>query len=235
MRFQGSGEIMTKHFEREITLLKRRILTTGSMVEQMLREAVRSVEEGDPAAARWVIDQDAAVDAEEVANEEECLKILALHQPVALSLRFVTAVLKINNDLERMADQAVNIAERALRLLNRATPALRMGLHEIAERAMSMVRRALDALVALDKDAALQVCRSDAEVDALYRTACEGIEHHIQRHPGEVSAGLDMVAVLANLERCADLATNIAEDVVYTVGGQIIRHPGLARRSDGTP
>jgi phosphate transport system protein len=223
---------MTKHFEREITLLKRRILTTGSMVEQMLREAVRSVEEGDPVAARWVIERDAAVDAEEVANEEECLKVLALHQPVALNLRFVTAVLKINNDLERMADQAVNIAERSLRLLNRATPAIRMGLHEIAERAMRMVRQALDALVAMDKDAALVVCRSDAEVDALYRTACEGIERHIQRHPGDVSPGLDMVAVLANLERCADLATNIAEDVVYTVDGHIIRHPGLARRSE---
>src|SRR5436190_7325959 len=110
---------MTKHFEREITNLKRRVLGTGSMVEQMLREAVKSVEEGDPVAARWVIERDSAIDAEEVENEEECLKILALHQPVALSLRFVTAVLKINNDLERMADQAVNIAERALRLLNR--------------------------------------------------------------------------------------------------------------------
>jgi phosphate transport system protein len=218
---------MTKHFERELTLLKRRILTTGSMVEQMLREAVRSVEEGDPVAARWVIERDAAVDAEEIENEEECLKILALHQPVALSLRFVTAVLKINNDLERMADQAVNIAERALRVLNRATPAVRVGVHEISERALRMVRKALDALVSMD-----EVCRSDAEVDALYRDACESIKQHIERNPNDMSAGLDMVAVLANLERCADLATNIAEDVVYTVDGHIIRHPGISRRTE---
>jgi phosphate transport system protein len=223
---------MTRHFDREITALKRRILTTGSMVEQMLREAVRSVEEGDPSAARWVIERDSAIDAEEIENEEECLKILALHQPVALALRFVTAVLKINSDLERMADQAVNIAERALRLLNRASPAIRVGLHEIAERALRMVRKALDALVAMDKDAALEVCRSDAEVDELYRDACQRIERHIQHNPGDVSAGLDMVAVLANLERCADLATNLAEDVVYTVDGHIIRHPGLARRTE---
>jgi len=223
---------MTKHFERELTILKRRILTTGAMVEQMLREAVRSVEEGDPVAARWVIDRDAAVDSEEIENEEEVLKILALHQPVALSLRFVTAVLKINNDLERMADQAVNIAERALRLLNRSIPAYRIGVHEIAERALRMVRKALDALVSMDKDAALEVCRSDAEVDALYRDACEGIKQHIQHNPSDMEAGLDMVAVLANLERCADLATNIAEDVVYTVDGHIIRHPGLARRTE---
>jgi phosphate transport system protein len=223
---------MTKHFEREITTLKRRILTTGSMVEQMLREAVRSVEEGDPVAARWVIERDSEIDAEEVENEEECLKVLALHQPVALSLRFVAAVLKINNDLERMADQAVNIAERALRLLNRSSPQIRIGLHEIAERALRMVRKALDALVAMDKEAALEVCRSDAEVDALYRDACENIQRHIEHTPSEISAGLDMVAVLANLERCADLATNIAEDVVYTVDGHIIRHPGLARRTD---
>jgi phosphate transport system protein len=110
-----------------------------------------------------------------------------------------------------------------------------MGLHEIAERAMRMVRQALDALVSMDKEAALEVCRSDAEVDALYKSACEGIERHIQRNPGDIPAGLDMVAVLANLERCADLATNIAEDVVYTVDGHIIRHPGLSRRSDRAP
>jgi phosphate transport system protein len=128
----------------------------------------------------------------------------------------------------------VNIAERALRLLNRATPAIRMGLHDISERAMRMVRAALDALVSMDKEAALEVCRADAEVDALYKTACEGIALHIQRNPNDVSAGLDMVAVLANLERCADLATNIAEDVVYTVDGHIIRHPSLSRRSDPT-
>ena len=223
---------MTKHFEREITNLKRRVLGTGSMVEQMLREAVKSVEEGDPVAARWVIERDSAIDAEEVENEEECLKILALHQPVALSLRFVTAVLKINNDLERMADQAVNIAERALRLLNRTTPATRVGLQAISERALRMVRKALDALVSMDKEAALEVCRSDAEVDALYRDACEEIQRHIAHNPSDVSAGLDMVAVLANLERCADLATNIAEDVVYTVDGHIIRHPGLSRRTE---
>jgi phosphate transport system protein len=223
---------MTKHFDRELTILKRRILTTGARVEQMLREAVRSVVDSDPVAARWVIDRDAIVDAEEIETEEECLKVLALHQPVALSLRFVTAVLKINNDLERMADQAVNIAERALRLLNRATPGIRVGVHEIAERALRMVHKALDALVSLDKDAALEVCRADAEVDALYRDACEAIQRHIERNPNDVSAGLDMVAVLANLERCADLATNLAEDVVYTVDGHIIRHPGLARRTE---
>jgi phosphate transport system protein len=95
-----------------------------------------------------------------------------------------------------------------------------------------MVRKALDALVSMDKDAALEVCRSDAEVDALYRDACESIKQHIQRDPNDMSAGLDMVAVLANLERCADLATNIAEDVVYTVDGHIIRHPGISRRTE---
>jgi phosphate transport system protein len=150
---------------------------------------------------------------------------------VALSLRFVTAVLKINNDLERMADQAANIAERALRLLNR-TAAIRIGVHEISERALRMVRKALDALVSMDKAAALEVCHADAEVDSLYRDACEAIQQHIERNPNDVSAGLDMVAVLANLERCADLATNIAEDVVYTVDGHIIRHPGISRRME---
>ncbi len=222
---------MSRHFEREMAALKQRILATGDMVEEMLREAVRSVENGDGDAAKWVIARDATIDAYEVETEEECLKALALHQPVALDLRFVTAVLKINNDLERIADQAVNIAERAVRLLNRSSPGIRVGLHEVGERAVAMVQKSLDALIAMDKERALEVCRSDAEVDALYRSACERIEKHIQASPQDVSAGLDMVAVLKNLERCADLATNIAEDVVYTVDGQIIRHPSLARRS----
>ncbi len=222
---------MSRHLEREISLLKKRVLTTGAMVEEMLRESVRSVEDGNAEVARWVIDRDATVDGYEIETEEECLKVLALHQPVALSLRFVAAVLKINNDLERMADQAVNIAERALRLLNRSTPGIRVGLHEMASRAMEMVRQSLDALVSLNKDQALEVCRADAAVDALYRAACEAIEKHMQANPKDIPGGLDMVAVLKNLERCADLATNIAEDVAYTVDGQIIRHPSLARRS----
>lgn len=222
---------MTRHFEREIVSLKKRVLTTGAMVEEMLREAVRSVEYGDASQARWVIQRDAAVDAFEIETEEECLKILALHQPVALDLRFVTAVLKINNDLERMADQAVNIAERALRLINRPAPRVRTGFREMADRVMTMVRTALDALVELDKSKALEVCRADAEVDARYRALCEGIEAHLTTNPSDLSSGLDMIAILKNLERCADLATNVAEDVAYTVDGQIIRHPSLARRS----
>lgn len=223
---------MTKHFDREMTVLKKRILTTGAMVEEMLRESVRSVEQNDAAAARWVIERDAAVDLYEVETEEECLKILALYQPVALPLRFVAAVLKINNDLERMADQAVNIAERALRLRDRSTPGMRVGMHNLAERAMDMVRKSLDALVELDKGKALEVCRSDKEVDDLYRTLCESIETQIRANPKDLGPGMDMVAVLKNLERCADLATNIAEDVVYTVDGNIIRHPSLARRTN---
>ena len=222
---------MTKHFDREMTALKKRILTTGAMVEEMLRESVRSVEENDSDAARWVIDRDSAVDSYEVETEEECLKILALYQPVALPLRFVAALLKINNDLERMADQAVNIAERALRLRDRSTPGMRLGMHTLAEKAMDMVRKALDALIELDKEKALEVCRSDRLVDDLYRTLCEGIEAQIRANPKDLSAGLDMIVVLKNLERCADLSTNVAEDVVYAVDGNIIRHPSLARRT----
>lgn len=222
---------MSKHLEREMTALKKRVLTTGAMVEEMLREAVAAVDANDVAKARWVIARDESVDAAEVETEEECLKTLALHQPVALNLRFVAAVLKINNDLERTADQAVNIAERVLRNTNRASPAVRNGFREMADRCLLMLRKALDALVELDKDAAIEVCRSDAAVDALYRKLCENLEAHLTANPQEVAAGLDMIAVLKNLERVADLATNIAEDVAYTVDGHIIRHPGLARRS----
>ncbi|HYC77404.1 MAG TPA: phosphate signaling complex protein PhoU [Planctomycetota bacterium] len=222
-----------KHLEREITALKKRVLSTGAIVEEMLRDAVAAVDERDAARARRVIDRDAAVDAAEIEIEEECLKTLALHQPVALNLRFVAAVLKINNDLERTADQAVNVAERAIRLADRAVPSVRSGFHDMAERCMEMLRKALDALVEMDKEKALEVCRSDAHVDALYRRLCENIERRLMAEPAEIPAGLDMIAVLKNLERVADLATNIAEDVVYCVDGQIIRHPSLQRRVHG--
>lgn len=221
---------MSKHLERELSELRKRILTTGGMVEEMLREAIAAVELSDGAKARWVIERDEAVDAAEIANEEECLKAIALHQPVAIDLRFIAAVLKINNDLERAADQAVNIAERALRLAQSSAAAVRVGFGEMADRCMVMLRRALDALIALDRDAALAVCRADAEVDEQYRRLCMNIEKHLAARPQDVSAGLDMIAVLKNLERVADLATNIAEDVVYAVDGTIIRHPSLTRR-----
>jgi phosphate transport system protein len=225
---------MSKHLERELTALKKRVLTTGAMVEEMLREAVASVDEHDPRKARWVVERDEVVDAAEIETEEECLKALALHQPVAHNLRFVAAVLKINNDLERTADQAVNIAERALRLMNRNAPAVRTGFREMSERCMTMLRKALDALVEMDKEKAIEVCRSDAEVDALYRKLCENVEAHLLSDPKDIPAGLDMIAVLKNLERVADLATNIAEDVAYTVEGRIIRHPSLSRRTRAT-
>jgi phosphate transport system protein len=222
---------VSRHLEREMTALKKRVLTTGSAVEEMLREAVAAVELGDLSKARWVIDRDREIDAAEIELEEECLKTLALHQPVALDLRFVAAVLKINNDLERTADQAVNIAERALRLPQRSGSPLRAGFREMSERCMAMLRGALDALVAADTEKALAVCRADAEVDALYRKMCEDIASYLSSHPQDAAQGLDMIAVIKNLERVADLATNIAEDVVYATDGRIIRHPALSRRS----
>jgi len=223
---------MPIHIQRAIEILNQKILLLGTRVEENVRLAVNAIEQRDSAMAARAIDNDDEIDNMEVDVEEECLKMLALYQPVATDLRLIVAALKINNDLERMADQAVNIAERALRLRDRSTPGMRVGMHNLAERAMDMVRKSLDALVELDKGKALEVCRSDKEVDDLYRTLCESIEAQIRDNPKDLGPGMDMVAVLKNLERCADLATNIAEDVVYTVDGNIIRHPSLARRTN---
>lgn len=217
---------MSLHFEREVDHLKRRILEIGGMVEEMIRESIRSLDDRSSRRADWVIARDRDVDAFDVAVEEECLKLLALYQPTAIDLRYILAVLRINASLERMADQAVNIAERA-----RSFAALeRMGvpedIHAIESMTLEMVRNCLDSLVHLDTERARHVLRTDDAVDELHRRIFDRIEQSMLADPANVKPGLLLLSVARNLERVADEATNIAEDVVYLVEGEIIRHPG---------
>ena len=215
---------MTKHFEREIDRLKRKILNLSSLAEDAVYKAVKSVEERNPQMAEMVIQADKEIDSMEVEVEEDCLKILALHQPVAIDLRLIIAVLKINNDLERIGDLAVNIAQRSRRLSNLTKVTTTFHFQNMAVKVKQMLRKSLESLVQLDPQIAYEVCASDDEVDDMNRDMHKLIRESIKTHPEDLEALLYFISVSRNLERIADHATNIAEDVIYMANGEIVRH-----------
>ncbi len=215
---------MPKHLERDIERLKREILQVGSLVEEATDKAIRALMERHAEIAREVIEGDHVIDAKEVEVEEHCLKILALHQPVAIDLRFIVAVMKVNNDLERMGDLAANIAERAVYLSAHDAIRLPAGLAKMAETARTMVRQSLDALVNLDTTLAREVLARDDEVDAANRRMFDTLQHVMHDDPTTIERAVQALSSSRNLERIADLATNIAEDVIFMIEGEVIRH-----------
>jgi phosphate transport system protein len=215
---------MTQHFQKEIETLKRRLLSLGTVVEETVRSAVQAVSDRDRKLAARIIEGDMAIDNLEVSIEEECLKLLALHQPVAIDLRFLIAVIKMNSDLERIADLAVNIAERAAFLATEPPLAIPFDFPAMSEKTQAMLRRTLDALVNLDGHLAAEVCRADDEIDAINREMYAQVREGMRANPDDVERLLHMLAVSRHLERIADHATNIAEDVIYMVEGEIVRH-----------
>jgi len=215
---------MTRHLQREIENIKKKILSLGAMVEERLHSAVKSMAERNSKLALQVREADWEVDQMEVEVEEDCLKILALHQPVATDLRFIIAVLKINSDLERIGDLAVGIAKQAFFLSGRARIDLAFDFPRMAAIAKSMVKDAIDALVDVDPELAARVCTQDDEIDELHREMYSRVEDGVKTHPEQTEEYLHMLAVSRNLERIADHATNVAEDVIYMVEGVIARH-----------
>lgn len=217
---------MSKHMQRELAHLEERLLEHCAAVEKNVALATRAIQERDEDLANEVKAADADIDLEEVAIEEECLKVLALHQPVAIDLRFIVAALKINNDLERISDLAANIARRALKI-NRE-PALPdffdFGL--MAEKTMAMLRNGVDAMVRMDVDLAHSVCAADDDVDRMNRAMFEIVERRTAEDPSKLPILLHYLSVSRQLERIADHATNIAEDVIYMITGEIVRHEG---------
>jgi phosphate transport system protein len=215
---------MAQHLQREIDKLKKEILSLGAIVEKSVQLAVKSIEERDSGLADKVINFDFEIDRAEVDLEEDCLKILALHQPVAIDLRFIIAVLKINNDLERIGDLAVNIAERVRFLISQPSIIIPYDLQGIAQKTIWMLRSSLDSLVKLDTKIAYQVCAADDEVDDINRQMYDLIRNAILANPEHVDSLIPYLSVSRYLERIADHATNIAEDVIYMVDGIIARH-----------
>jgi phosphate transport system protein len=215
---------MTAHMQKEIENLKTRLLALCAAVEKSLCLAVQSVKGRDALLARSVIDDDAQTDQMEVDLEEECLKILALHQPVAIDLRFIITALKINNDLERIGDLAVNIAERSEFLAGQEPVNVPFDFETMAEKTQWMVTESIDSLVDMDCKRAYEVCAADDEVDAINRKMYKQVEASIVAHPGWAQSLLHLLSISRHLERVADHATNIAEDVIYMIEGQIVRH-----------
>ena len=216
---------MTIHFQRELTHLRKQILTVGATVESAISNAITALLNRDVRMAEQVLAGDRDVDRMEIEVEEECLKILALHQPVATDLRFIVAVLKMNNDLERMGDHAANMAKKARFLARHDPEPWPPEIEAMAERTKEMVGDSLEALINQNAGQARRVWLADQEVDRYKRQIADQLR---QRLLGGDAAGrealLKMLDIPRHLERIADLATNIAEDVVYMTEGAITRH-----------
>jgi phosphate transport system protein len=223
---------MSVHMRRDIDNLKRRLLSFSARVEEALSQAVEALNGRDERLAQAIIAADDELDREEVAIEEDCLKILALYQPVATDLRFVVAVLKMNNDLERMGDLAANIAKRAAFAASQPPVELPLDFSRMADKAMSMVNRSLDALVNRDAALARAVCADDDELDAMRKKYQDRIVEESKRHPDKLELLMALSSVYRHLERIGDMATNVAEDVIYMLEGAIIRHGGPKQRAD---
>jgi phosphate transport system protein len=222
---------MSIHLHRDLDNLQRHILRLASTVEETVEGAIRALFDRDSQLALRLIEGDTDIDLQENEIEEDCLKILALHQPVAGDLRRVASVLKINTDLERMGDLAVNIAERAYALMRGPEVPVPSTFRQMTDLTNTMVRDSLDAFVNLNAVLAKRVCRLDEEVDRYNREIIDHVSQFMKQSPEHVDSGLLLFSAARHLERIADHATNIAEDVVYMVEGKIIRHHPEALRS----
>jgi phosphate transport system protein len=219
---EGGG--VKRHFDRELEHLKARLLHMGAAVEDLVARSIQALMDRDAKLAQESIRIEGEIDQQEIQIEEECLKLLALYQPVAGDLRFVTAVLKINNDLERMGDLGRHIAERALVLSEHREVRLPVDLRNMASATQRMVRTALDAVVNQDAETAMRVIHADSEIDEYHQDMFPLIAAQMRTHPDTIEVLLHVLSASRHLERISDYATNIAEDVVYLVRGEIIRH-----------
>ena len=213
-----------KRIDRAIEKLKRETLALGALVEEGLFHAFKAYEQRNGSAAEQVIASDTVIDQREVDLEEECLKTLALYQPTGQDLRMTVAVMKMTSDLERIGDCSVNIAWQAhsLAYLKPIDAPATMG--DMAAKTKTVLRSSLESLVNLDLNAAWGVLASDDEIDILNREHKEWVLQQIRAHPAEAESLLFHLAVSKNLERIADHATNLAEDVIYMIDGDIVRH-----------
>ena len=215
---------MTKHLDRELGRLRRDLVEQFGAVEQMIQLAVRSLGERRADLADRVIENDAVIDATDIRIEEECLKLIALHQPVATDMRWLITVVKTNSDLERMADLACNIAERAKALDLHPLFPVPLELSEMVSIALKMVKDALDAFVEFDAKKAVDVIHTDDTVDALNQAVIEQLHEIMKSDSEQIEPAVHCFSASRHLERIADLAENISEDVIYLVEGDIVRH-----------
>lgn len=208
----------------EMERLEKQLLTLTAVVEESVQQAIKSLAKHDRELAQKVINNDNHINQLEVDLEEECLKVLALYQPVANDLRTIVAILKINNDLERIADQASNISERAIAIIDGPKMESPLKIDPMAKKVIDMLEKSIDALVNADLKLAHTVLELDDEVDTLHGQNYQLFKDYIRKNPETIDTVLSYLTVSRHLERVADLATNIAEDVIYLNEGTIVRH-----------
>jgi phosphate transport system protein len=214
---------MTNQLTRAIYKIKKEILSLGAMVEDRFKKTIYAVKTNDLEQAVQIIETDYLVDAQEVEVEEECLRTLALYHPVATDLRLITAVIKINNDLERIADYAVNIARR-FQISGQNSDSFQYDYTAMAEQAIKMLKLSLDALVSLDGNLAYKVREMDEEVNTMRNEAYNVMKKAIRKNPEKVEEIINMYLISRHIERVGDHTKNIAEEVIYLIDGEIIRH-----------
>jgi phosphate transport system protein len=213
-----------RHFDDDLIRLTDRLLQMSAAAQDALDRAVRAVLQRDPQVAAQVVADDVAIDALETEIEETVTNLLALHQPMARDLRLLLAALKISNDIERVGDHAVNISESAERLMDHRPIAPEPELVEMGRLAREMLAQSIDAFVRRDAESGRAVCRRDDQVDALHRSMFRILITHMTEDPHTIGAAMELFLVSRNLERVADLATNVAEDVVFLLEGKNIKH-----------
>jgi len=216
---------MSLHLHRDLDKLKKEVLRLGNMVELAINNAFLALNNRDSSIVEEVLTNEEQINEMEVQIEEECLKILALHQPVAVDLRFLVVVLKVNNDLERMGDIAKNIAERAKDLMGSdVIPDLGQPMQGLPDLVRTMVRSSLDSLVKLDDQLARKIIEMDDEVDQINRDMYAAVKRLVAEQPLVADSAINLLSCSRNMERIGDLATNIAEDVIFVVEGKVVRH-----------
>lgn len=216
-----------RQFDEELTALKERILRMGALVETQVSNAIKALVERDVELARRVIETDHQVNAYDVEIDEECIRLLALRQPTATDLRFITTAMKISTDLERMSDLAEDICERALELAEEPQLKPYIDIPRMADHTRMMVKEALDAFVNRNSDLARKVCREDDFVDELTGQVFRELVSYMMEDPHTITRAIRITFVAKYIERIADHATNVAEMVVYLVEGKIIRHTSI--------
>lgn len=215
---------MSIHLQREMDSLRKRILSLGALVENNFQLAINSLSNPQEFDYHEVLQGDDEIDAMEVEVEEDCLKILALHQPVAADLRYLVCVLKLNNDLERIGDLAVNLSKKVKHIKTDCVVKSVDEVVEMAQRTKTMLNSALDALVNMDTDLARSVHNIDDEIDNRKKEIRVTMENAIEHDPANAKTYLSLLSAARNIERIADLSTNICEDVIYSADGEIVRH-----------
>jgi len=216
---------MPKRFHKELEKIKQKILSVGAMVEDRVHKAAKAITSCDSDLALQIRKADIEIDEAEVEVEEECLKVLALYQPVAGDLRFLIAVIKINNDLERIADQAVNIAQRIITMTKQNNSCnFYFDYSQMVENVITMLKKSLDSLINYNIDIAIEVCQMDDKVDLIKNEAYQSIKETMKNNPEQMEYLINLFLISRHLERMADHSTNIAEEVIYMIEGEIVRH-----------